>query len=107
MGKKLSHDEQLDTISALREYKEDYSRKEEMLVIAKKGNSIVFNDRVNVIIGDYNIYHRVDIMWDDVNEDYHDLGLFGYYSTTYCKMEYSNRVLTIYDGNGMEIQITK
>lgn len=107
MGNKISFDESIDAISALQEYKRDYSQYEEMRVVAKRKNEVVFNGKVKVIIGDYNIYHRVDIIWDDVDPNYHDIGLYGYYSTDYCQMNYSNGVLTIFDGNGIEITITE
>lgn len=107
MGKKLSEKENIYGISALQDYKREFSSYGEMLVIAKKDNEVIFNGRVTVGIGDYNIYFKVDIIWDDVEPNYHDIGLFGYYSTNYCKMKYANGILTIEDGNGIVIDITK
>lgn len=107
MGNKISIIESGDSVSALRNYKRDFSTVQDMRVVAKRNHQVVFNDRVKVVIGDYNIYHRVDIMWDDVEPDYHDIGLYGYYRTDYCRMNYESGVLTIFDGNGIEITITE
>ena len=107
MGTKISVDARLDAIFALQEYKREYSSYEEMRVVAKKKEKVIFNGRIKVIVGDYNIYHKVDIIWDDVNPNYHDIGLYGYYSTDYCHMEYTSGVLTIFDENGIEVIITK
>lgn len=107
MGNKISANESMDSISALMEYKRNFSASQKMRVVAERDHEIIFNNRVMVVIGDYNIYQRVDIMWDDVEPDYHDIGLYGYYSTDYCHMDYDDGVLTIFDGNGTEITITE
>lgn len=107
MGNKISIDESRDSVSALMDYKRDFSAAQEMRVVAKQNYQVIFNSRVKVVVGDYNNYHRVDILWDDVEPDYHDIGLYGYYSTDYCCMNYDNGVLTIFDGNGIEITITE
>ncbi len=107
MGNKISANESMDSILALMEYKRNFSASQKMRVVAKRNHEIIFNNRVIVGIGDYNFYQKVDIMWDDVKPDYHDIGLHGYYSTDFCRMEYDDGVLTISDGNGIEITITE
>ena len=46
------------------------------VVVAKNGNTI-FNDVISVIAEDYNIYFRVDIIWEDAEFDYKKNGLYG------------------------------
>lgn len=96
----------LNGISVLQDYLRQYSANEKMLVIAKRGNEVLFIDRVDVVVGNYNIYFRVDIMWEDIEPDFRNIGLRGYYSTSYYQMNFSNKVLTIYDNN-IEITITQ
>ena len=107
MGNKISVSERSNSVSALMDYKRNFSTSQKMRVVVKRNHEIIFNNRVIVVIGDYNIYQRVDIMWEDVEPDYHDIGLYGYYSTDYCRMDYGDSALTIFDGNGTEITITE
>ena len=53
-------------------------------------------------------YFNINITWEDAlkdNEDYHDLGLFGYYSTDYCNIVQGNGILVISSNNGKRITI--
>ena len=56
----------------------------------------IFNNIVSVIAGDYNIYFKVDIIWEDADFDYKESGLNGYYSSTYHVVRYDNNILNIY-----------
>lgn len=107
MGKKVSSEMSLNNISTLVEFSRDNTNKSVKTVIAKRGNEILFNDKVSVIVGDYNIYYRLDIIWDDVvsEDEYHNLGLYGYYSSDYCEISYSQEVLTIDTTDGIVITI--
>lgn len=107
MGNKVSGEMSLNNISALVEFSRDNTNKSVKTVIAKRGNEIIFNDIVTVIVGDYNIYYRLDIIWDDVisEDEYHDLGLYGYYSSDYCEISYSQKVLTVNTTDGIIITI--
>lgn len=107
MSKKVDSKVGFENISALVEFRRENSTKVVKSVVVKKGNTIIFNDKVTVIVGDYNIYFRLDIIWDDVitEEEYHALGLYGYYSSDYCDMEYSQKILTVDTRDGIVITI--
>ena len=107
MGNKISVSERSNSVSALMDYKRNFSTSQKMRVVVKRNHEIIFNNRVIVVIGVYNIYQRVDIMWEDVEPDYRDIGLHGYYSTDFCRMDYEDGVLTIFDGNEIKITITE
>lgn len=96
MSKKLSVEESLKSIRAICDYKIDNpGNKKKRVVVVKSGNTI-FNDEVSVIAGDYNVYFKVDIIWEDAGFDYKERGLFGYYSSTYNVVTYASGVLKIY-----------
>lgn len=96
MSKKLSTEESLKSLRAINDYKiNNPGTVKKRVVVAKNGNTI-FNDVISVIAGDYNIYFRVDIIWEDAEFDYKGNGLYGYYSSTYNVITYDNSVLTIY-----------
>jgi len=104
MGKKLSFEESLDSLNAIKEFKSDNPGTVKKRVIALKNGKNIFNDEISVIAGDYNIYYKIDIIWEDVEFDYRDNGLYGYYSSTYSVVTYDNSVLNIYDDD-IEISI--
>lgn len=99
MSKKLSTEESLKSLSAINDYRIDNPGNEKKRVVVTKKGRTIFNDVVSVIAGDYNIYFKVDIIWEDVEFDYRENGLYGYYSSTYNIITYDNGVLNIYSDN--------
>lgn len=95
MGKKMSSDDCMDSMSAVQEYLREFSQAARKKVIAQRGGDTIFNGEISVSIGYYHNYYNVNIEWEDKEPQYHEKGLFGYYSTDYCKMKYSKKVLTI------------
>ena len=64
---------------------------------------------VSVFITEIKMYNyiHVEIMWDEAGyseDEYHNLGLHGYYSANFVKMNKVGRSLEIYD-NGIVISI--
>lgn len=104
MGKKLSFEESLDSLNAINEFKIHNPGTVKKRVIVRKNGKNIFNDEISVIAGNYNIYYKIDIIWEDVEFDYRENGLYGYYSSTYSVVTYDNSVLNIYDGD-IEISI--
>jgi len=57
--------------------------------------------------------YRVNIIWLDSDgedmepDEYHDLGLFGYYDADYCNISYENGRLEIVGTNAHTISISK
>lgn len=96
MSKKLSTVESQKSLKAINEYRIDNpGTKKKRVVVAKSGEEIL-NDIVSVVAGNYNIYYKVDIIWEDVGFDYKENGLNGYYSSTYHVVTYDNGILNIY-----------
>ena len=96
MSKKLSNEESLKSLRAINDYRiNNPGTVKKRVVVVKNGNTI-FNDVISVIAGDYNIYFKVDIIWEDAEFDYKENGLYGYYSSTYNVVTYDNSILTIY-----------
>ncbi len=96
MSKKLSVDESLKSLSAIKDYRIDNPGNGKKRVVVVKSGKTIFNDVISVIAGDYNIYFKVDIIWEDADFDYKENGLYGYYSSTYNVVTYDNSVLNIY-----------
>lgn len=96
MGKKLSTEERLSSLSAIQEYMRDCPGTNTKRVVVKSGTEIIFNGNISVIAGDYNIYFKVDIIWEDAEFDFRSKGLYGSYSSTYYVIQYDGSILTIY-----------
>ncbi len=96
MGKKLSTEESLSSLSAIQQYMYDFPGTNRKRVVVKNGTKVVFNENISVIAGDYNIYFKVDIIWEDAEFDFRDKGLYGSYSSTYYVINYDGNILTIY-----------
>lgn len=96
MSKELTNDEKLKSISAINFYRQNNPGTLKKRVVVRNCDKIIFNDEVSVIAGDYNIYFKVDIIWEDANFDFRNNGLYGYYSSTYNKVIYDGNVMTIY-----------
>ncbi|PGO70110.1 hypothetical protein [Bacillus cereus] len=90
---------------ALKHFKRDLKGKKrdknqfEVKIIVKEldGNGLfAFND-VDIIFGYNANYDTIDIMWEPfLGNQYKEHGLYGRYSTTFNKMEYSYKELTIF-----------
>lgn len=108
MSNRISISEQLASHNAALDYRNDNGT----LVLPKnvevvKNGKFIVNGEIPVAVSDHNIYMRVDIMWEDAGySNYRDLGLYGYYSTSYVKMSYHNDELIIKPtDNNIEIVI--
>jgi hypothetical protein len=61
-----------------------------VVVIDKNGDELFNYDNMNVKLSDAGNWVNVNIMWEDCGlRTYKKHKLYGYYSTTYCKMDYS------------------
>lgn len=96
MSKKLSVEESRKSLIAISDYRIDNPGTNKKRVVVIKNGQTIFNDVISVIAGDYNIYFKVDIIWEDADFDYKENGLYGYYSSTYNVVTYGNNVLNIY-----------
>lgn len=104
MSQKLPVEKSRLSLYAIQQYILDFPGTNIKKVIVRNKNDVIFNENINVIAGDYNIYFKVDIMWEDVEFDFKQKGLYGTYSSTYYEIEYEERVLTIYS-NDIVIEI--
>lgn len=104
MSKQLSDEESLKSLRAINEYRIDNPGNIKKRVVVVKNGKTIFNDVISVIAGDYNIYFKVDIIWEDADFDYRENGLYGYYSSTYNVVTYEKGVLNIYS-DGIVISI--
>lgn len=96
MSEKLSVEESLKSLDAINNYRIDNPGNQKKRVVVVKRGKTIFNDVVSVIAGDYNIYFKVDIIWEDAGFNYRENGLYGNYSSTYNVVTYDNNVLNIY-----------
>lgn len=69
------------------------------------------SNKVMVMISSYLDSRNVNINWEDAPyglKNYTEYGLYGYYSTAYCKMSYdeTSNTLTINDSNDRQIILT-
>lgn len=107
MGNKLSFGEGLESMSAVLAYLEDNGT----LTLPKnvsviKNGKLIVNDEIDVLALKFNSYMRVDIFWEKSGyEDYKDLGLYGLYGSSYCRMTYVDRILKINSDDNIEIVI--
>lgn len=101
----------IDNLIAINEYKRNNEKSTRKKVVVEKGGNIIFNDVVTVITGDDSNFNRIDILWDDVisEDEYHNLGLYGYYSPDYCMMSYcaAANLFKIKTTEGITISIMK
>jgi hypothetical protein len=90
----------------------DYRNNNGTLVLQKnvevvKNGKLIVNGKIPVQVLDYIRYTNVYIMWEEAGyPDYRNLGLYGYYSTSYVQMSYHNGELRIKPtDNNIEIVI--
>lgn len=76
-------------------------------VVVVKNGELIVNGEIPVQVLDYNRYMNVNIIWEDAGyPNYRDLGLYGYYSTSYVQMSYHDDELRIKPtDNNIEIVI--
>lgn len=96
MGQKLSREESLSSLSAIQQYMLDCPGNNTKRVIVRNGTEVIFNENISVAAGDYNIYFKVHIIWEDAEFNFRDNGLYGSYSSTYYVIKYDGNILTIY-----------
>lgn len=103
MGKKLSKDDYMDSLSALHQFyikigSTSTSFTATVMVKEKNTNNVVLKEDIEINAVYNSIQTRVNIMWEDAGytvEEFRNLGLFGYYDCNWVPMEYSNGVLSI------------
>ena len=108
MSNRIPISEQLASYKAALDYRNDNGT----LVLPKnvevvKNGELIVNGEIPVQVLDNIRYMNVNIMWEDAEyPDYRDLGLYGYYSTSYVQMSYHNDELRIKPtDNNIEIVI--
>ena len=108
MSNRIPISEQLASYKAALDYRNDNGT----LVLPKnvevvKNGELIVNGEIPVQVLDNIRYMNVNIMWEDAGyPDYRDLGLYGYYSTSYVQMSYHNDELKIkLTDNNIEIVI--
>lgn len=99
MSKKLSKEESLKSFTGANHFRIENLGNVKKKVSVFKDEKLIFENFVTVIAGNFNIYIRLDINWEDANYNFKEAGLFGYYSTNYNMIEYKDGVLYIYDGD--------
>lgn len=97
MSNKLPASEESASQRALLDYRIDNGTLvEARSVVVIKNGKLIINEQIPVSVSIQNIYMRVDIMWEDAGyPNYRDLGLYGYYSTSYVRMSYLEGELRI------------
>lgn len=92
MGKKLSGDKNAENMYNIMQFTNgEFSVKAHVSVYVGNKRLWYFNN-VNIRISNMPNYYNVNIPWEDLDKfDYRDLGLFGYYSTGYNEMYYSEK----------------
>lgn len=112
MGHKLSNTESSKSHKVLSNFKKvnGYSSKKDIVVKTANGIDEVFKD-VRVVIRD-NSYGtdlcEIDIIWEDAGlteKEYRAKGLYGIYSSVYCKIrEQYHKILIYSDHNIIEVE---
>lgn len=119
MGTKLSKDEALKSYqAALLARRKILKQKSNGLiqttVIVRENGHIWQYDDVTVVIEEdirgYDTFFNVSIHWEDAGltmDEYHAIGLYGYYSSSFVKMEYDNfdDQLILHSDNDIKISI--
>ena len=117
MGKRLGSNDSATSMNAINLLRRDAGGK--VIIIANIRVYDSSNDRMllhfnksKVQLGIDSQCYKVYMFWEDygLTEEYHDLGLWGYYSTDFIKMEYDElnkylRINAIDDDKIIEIQL--
>ncbi len=103
---KLSAKDRLESLNEIKKYRIDNPGTKKKRAVVEKNGKTIFDDKVPVVAGDYNIYFNVDIIWEDADfDDYSKYGLCGSYSSDYNVATYNNSILQLCD-NDNSIVIT-
>lgn len=101
MGKKLSTNDYMNSLSALQQFYIGIGRTnapiiKTVVVKEKNSNDVVLKGNIKITTVYDNTQTRVNIIWEDSGyTNFRDLGLFGYYDCNWVPMKYSNEVLSI------------
>ncbi|MFR4996968.1 MAG: hypothetical protein ACLUDK_07105 [Clostridium paraputrificum] len=102
MGKKLSQNEHLNSIGALREYYFKHNKDHGPFVvdieIVDKNTNEIEKLETKITIAFDSIMQRINILWEDAGytrEEFRDKGLFGYYDCTWVPMDFNFGTLEI------------
>ena len=91
MGAQLSWDKRQDNMASVEEYLREFSEDETMHVTVEKDGKIICKDYFGVTITRTNVYFNININWEDGGINFKKKKLHGYYSTTFCTMEFQGR----------------
>lgn len=97
MSNRLPISEERSSHRAVLDYRIDNGTlvSQKNVVVVKDGKLIV-NGKIPVQVSNYDLYMNVNIMWEDAGyPNYRDLGLYGYYSTSYVRISYHDGELRI------------
>ena len=107
MSKKLQKNIFDDSLDALRRFRNDNSSKDlhKYIIIMTNDSQIKSYENVEVIVADRHPHYKIDIYWEEVIDDFRDLGLKGTYDPEYAFMSYDGTELIINsDGNKIIIK---
>lgn len=107
----MTNDEKLQNLQNVKEYLGLNNKNLCFFNLQGFGEVETFQKKVIVHTAYNNGYINISIMWEDdplYLTNYKKIGLYGYYSTNYCKCIYDKdyNVLKIYDSNGRIIKLT-
>ncbi len=107
MSNKLSNDDYMDSLEALRKFRNDLPSMDlrKNIIIITNNNEIKSYDDVEVIVAERFPNYQIDIYWEGVLENFKDLGLRGTYNPQYTSISYNDKELIIVDqGNKIIIK---
>lgn len=107
MSNKLSNDAYMNSLDALRKFKNDNTNSDlrKKIIISTNNNEIKFYENVEVIVAERFPNYQIDIYWEEVVDDFKDLDLRGTYDPQYTSISYVNNELEINDqGNKIIIK---
>lgn len=113
MGNKLSRQEQGksdDAIYYFNQQCEAHNIFKAKVRVIENGEILLEEKNVPISIFERYDWWEVHIVWESVGlgrEEYRAQGLYGYYSTGYCKMQCVGSCLIINSDNGIQIEITE
>lgn len=95
MSGKLSFQDSIDSMNAVKTLKREANGLSVFFVnifVYDSDYKLIKSFRgESIVITSTSEYYNVNINWEDYGlDDYHDIGLKGYYSTTYTKMNYND-----------------
>lgn len=111
MGMKLSEKDELKNSQEI--YKFNLQCKNHNMfysdIAVYKNDDIIFEGKnIATHVTERHAWWDIQIIWEDAGlgeEDFHKLGLFGVYSSGYCKMQSEYKSLIIFSDNNIKINI--